>query len=178
MSNSPETFIEPAVEECTFEDSSHEIVVSAKQYTFNPLSEPFHPMRNIYSNASSSPSLTADSSEYSSIASSTTTTPTLTPEPTKPIERKKTEKFICILCPEKYDTLDELQEHLKNKVQQPHTCVICGVTFEHNYLLHRHVKQHRHMKSFQCRCCHKKFRSLNQLGKHFDFCRYKLYMFI
>ncbi|XP_055303947.1 zinc finger protein 333-like [Sitodiplosis mosellana] len=168
-------YIQTAAEsdgERTLKNSSHEIVVSAKKYTFNPLSEPFHPMRNIYSNMSSP----ATSSECSSIASTTATPETTTK--TTSIDQIKSEQFVCILCPEKYDTLDELKQHLKNKVQQPHTCVICGVSFTHNYLLHRHMKQHRSLKVFRCRCCNKKFRSLNQLGKHFDFCRYKLYMFI
>lgn len=164
-----------AAESCgerTSMKSSHKTVVSAKKYTFNPLSEPFHPMRNIYSDTSSPSSVTSDSSECSSNASTTSTS-----ESTK-TTLIETKKFVCILCPEKYNTLDELKHHLESKVQQPYSCVICGISFAHNYLLQRHTKQHRSLKSFRCRCCNKKFRSLNLLGKHFEFCRYKLYMFI
>lgn len=163
--------------ECSLMSPTRETVVSTKKYTFNPLSEPFHPMGRTYSNSSSPFSrIMTTSSEWSSIASSSGST-TAFGSSTTTIEQFKSGQFVCILCPEKYDTLDELKQHLKSKVEQPHECVICGVSFKHNYLLYRHMKQHRSLRSFRCRCCHKKFRSLNLLGKHFEFCRYKLYIF-
>lgn len=158
-------------EHTTMANSTREVVVSAKKYTFNPLSEPFHPMRSISSPAS----VFTNSSECSPIACTEIASATTKTGHSEPVN---TNKFVCILCPEKYDTLAELKNHLKNKVQQPHTCVICGMSFGHNYLLHRHMKQHRSLKVFRCRGCNKKFRSFNMLMKHFEFCPYKLYMFI
>lgn len=143
---------------------SHENV--AKKYAFNPLSEPFHPTRkdSVSSECSSTSSMTdsSDGSTETSIKSST-------PPP---------KQFVCILCPEKFTTFDALKQHITNKVQLPHACVICSVSYEHNYLLQRHLKTHRGLKAFNCRGCHKKFRNLNQLRKHFEICRYKLYIFL
>lgn len=132
-----------------------------KKYEFNPLSEPFHPMKTY-----------STESEYDSINSIETPIPQMI-EPIK----KPSKDFVCILCPEKFNTLDELKTHIKNKVQLPFACVICGKSYKHDYSLYRHLKNHRGLKSFNCRGCHKKFRSLNQLRKHFEFCRYKLYIF-
>lgn len=143
---------------------SHDNVT--KKYAFNPLSKPFHPMKKCSSSS--------ESSCDSSISEKSETTTDLTVEPSK-IPSKD---FVCILCPEKFATLDELKSHIKNKVQLPFACVICSASYEHNYLLQRHLKNHRGLKAFNCRGCHKKFRSLNQLRKHFEFCRYKLYIFV
>lgn len=90
-------------------------------------------------------------------------------------------KYVCILCPKTFSTASELQQHIENKAKQPNDCVICGSTFTHGYELQRHLwihlKNHRRIRSFNCRACQKKFRSLNQLNKHYELCQYKLYIF-
>lgn len=151
-------------------DNSLDLYVSAKKYVFNPLSEPFLPTRSINLNPSSPISLTSSSAKFP-----TTINAHELEIATIPLIQKK---FECILCPEQFATHDELKLHIEQKVQQQHVCVICAKSYAHNYLLHRHITNHRKLKTFKCRGCSKKFRNLNQLGKHFEFCRYKLYMFI
>lgn len=152
-------------------NSSQEIVVSEKKYAFNPLSKPFTPGQNIYSSYVSSPmSFTSSSSDCSTIESPTETNSSIFEEETK--------QFVCILCPEKFTTLDDLNEHIKNKIQNPYRCNICGKSYDDHFLFQRHLRSHRRLKTFKCRGCSKKFRSLHQLNKHFDLCRYKLYIFI
>ncbi|XP_031638496.1 protein snail homolog Sna-like [Contarinia nasturtii] len=159
-------------------NSSHETVVSTKKYAFNPLSEPFQPMRKSDSNTSSSTtSVTTDSVESSPIIASTTVE--LESSWRNALSNEtKVGNFVCMLCNKKYSNLDDLTTHFQNKVHLPHVCEYCGVSFEHSYLLNRHVKSHPGVrKSFKCRGCNKKFRSLNQLAKHFEDCRFNLYMF-
>lgn len=85
--------------------------------------------------------------------------------------------FICILCPSRHRTLDDLQNHITQKVLKPYDCVVCGEVFTHKYALQRHMGKHRNKKSFTCRGCYKKFRNFGVLNKHFDVCRFKLYIF-
>lgn len=154
---------------------SHKTVVSAKKYVFNPLSEPFHPARNIYT--SSAARVSSDTTDCARVE--VTSTRLQAPKPTTIEPLKKLPKaFVCILCPEKYATLNELKNHIRNKVQKPHTCFVCARAFEHDFLMRRHLKNHLNLKSFKCRGCSKKFRTLNQLNKHFECCRYKLYLYI
>lgn len=152
-------------------NSSQEIDVSAKKYAFNPLSEPFQPKRIINSYGSSPISFTSDSSDCSAIESLLGET-----KESSIVEAPK--EFVCILCPEIFASSDELTEHIKCKIQQPYRCVACSVSYDDNIRLQRHLKSHRRLKTFKCRGCSKKFRSLHQLNKHFELCRYKLYIFI
>lgn len=157
-------------------NASHEIVVPSKKYTFNPLSEPFHPMKTVHFDTTyPTISVTTSSSESGQLANQPVTSPATNVSSAK----ADTGEFICILCPKKCATLDELNKHIENKVHQPYVCEKCGGSYAHFYLLQRHMKNHSCIgKTFRCRGCGKKFRNLNQLGKHFEFCRFNLYMFI
>lgn len=166
--------------ECMQRIFSHENGVSAKPYALNPFSEPFQPMQNSHSNTSSPTSLSSDSSPQSSSSIELSAYSSESMYSFGPCENwnESPPKFVCILCPEKYTTLDDLEVHYANHVYQRHVCIVCGSTFAYNYLLQRHLKTHRTVKSVRCRGCAKKFRSFNQLRKHFDFCHYKLHMLI
>lgn len=170
--------------ECMVPSYSHENGVSARKYAFNPLSEPFQPMRFTHSNTGLPDSFSSISSPQSSssLTSSSECSVYSPAESACSADSDETNisplKFVCILCPERYATLGELTAHINNKVHQPHTCPVCGSTYAHDYLLQRHLKLHRTLKSVRCRGCNKKFRSLNQLRKHFDVCQYKLHMLI
>lgn len=85
--------------------------------------------------------------------------------------------YICILCSERYHTVDELQHHLRDKVEHPYNCTICKSGYKHRYLLQRHLNIHRILKSFKCRGCNKGFRSFRLLKRHYNDCRFKLYIF-
>lgn len=150
---------------------------SSKKYAFNPLSEPFHPMQNILQSVQSIPSSPDSPSSAGSSNQSSIEQQIESPHSFEACDQSP-QKFVCILCPEKFDSFDALNKHIANKVQQPYCCFVCGSTYAHAYLLQRHQKLHRTLKSVRCRGCAKKFRSINQLRKHFDFCKYKLHMFI
>lgn len=154
--------------ECNTMNISHDLVT--KKYAFNPLSKPFHPMKTCSSSS--------ESSCDSSMTEKSETSTELPEEPTKIPSKIPSKDFVCILCPEKFATLDELQYHIRNKAQSPFECVTCGVTCESNYLLQRHLINHRRIIAFTCRGCHKKFRSLNRMRKHFDICRFKLHILV
>lgn len=140
---------------------------TTKSYKFNPLSKPFHPRKR-----SSTPEITTASNENLSINDSFATFSACIRPPSK---------YVCILCPKTFSTAIELKQHIANKSKQPFDCVICGTTFTNGYQLTRHywthLKNHRRISSFNCRACQKKFRSLNQLHRHYDLCQYKLYIF-
>lgn len=165
---------------------------SSKIYAFNPLSKPFHPMKK------SSQKVPTGSSDIVSCAPAKTTTTKGVASAAAPVKTSppkideiddvtfskiicRPSKYVCILCPKTFATATELQQHIENKAKRPHDCVICGLTFTHGYQLQRHLwihlKNHRRIRSFNCRACHKKFRSLNQLHKHYELCQYKLYIF-
>lgn len=160
--------------------SCEEDSISLKKYAFNPTVEPFHPLRKTYFDASSATSISCSSPE--SIPTDISINSSNSVDTTKTTLSKKSrtlpKNFACILCPQTFSTLDELNQHIQNKVRQPCVCIICGMSYAHNYQLHRHFSAHRSSKIFSCRCCHKKFRSLNQIRKHFDHCRFKLYLYI
>lgn len=85
--------------------------------------------------------------------------------------------FVCILCSAQFRNADDLQKHILDKVNKSHDCIVCGASFAHKFLMQRHRSSHRHMKTFECRGCCKKFRNLMQLTKHFDVCHFKLYIY-
>lgn len=212
--------------------------VSAKKYTFNPLSKPFEPARTSCStsdycsqsdstssksqsplpvqsesDASDCPSSSSSSSSQSLSTSSpspkktplattthlsatgnlkqvfqsffdahsmqsTVTKDTTTTATTQSKLRKPTKtKFVCVLCSEQFRTVDELRKHILDKILKSYECIICGETYTHKYLMQRHRASHRSMPQFPCRGCSKKFRSFVQLDKHFDTCRFKLYIY-
>lgn len=188
--DSPEFYFHPmansspindVMDDTNFEHaSSSEDGVSVKKYEFNPTVEPFHPMKKTFSDASSDTNISCSSPECIPTDISIDSSNTVETTETTSSEKSRTlpKKFVCILCPEKFSTLDELNQHIQNKVQQPCICIICGMSYAYHYQLQRHFSGHRSSKIFSCRCCHKKFRSLNQIRKHFDFCRFKLYLYI
>lgn len=145
---------------------------TVKKHAFNPLSEPFHPMRNSYSSTHLSASISSSVVYKNAMNSFATENVDF-----NALNSCESSKFLCILCSKKFTTFDKLVQHIKNKVQQPHACHICGVSYKHDYLLQRHLENRRSLKSFKCHACYKKFRSINQLRKHFTLCRYKLYLF-
>lgn len=86
------------------------------------------------------------------------------------------QEYACIICPKRCKTKAELQMHIKSKIFQPYTCSICGIGYERKYNLERHQNTHRTLKSFECKGCNKTFSKVNQLTKHYDNCRFKLYI--
>lgn len=85
-------------------------------------------------------------------------------------------RFLCILCSAHFRTVHALRKHLLDKVDKAHECIVCGRAYANKFVMQRHRSSHRNQKSFSCRGCYKRCRNVAQLDKHFDACRFKLYI--
>lgn len=137
----------------------------AKKYQLNPLSKPFQPQSVYTCDGYGSPLNDSITAKYEALVAAVGA-------------NKRSKRFVCILCPEKFFTSDELRKHLISKVEERFMCIICGTSFADKHVLQRHFQNHRSSKQFRCRGCSNKFRSFNQLRKHFEVCPYKLHMCI
>lgn len=134
-----------------------------KKHIFNPLSKPFEPtQKNQLVNNCDCDAQSMD---------------TIDSDQTNELTYEQEYSHACILCPERYRTYKELKRHIRDKVERPYNCIICKAVYKHEYLLKRHQNLHRALRQFTCRGCNKTFRSFLLLKKHFDDCRYKLYIF-
>lgn len=155
--------------------STNSIGSTTSSYTFNPLSIPFQPMQKGTMGIVPSEAAIAAASMVTHNQSMNDLSTAFS------MNIHHFSKYVCILCPKTFSTAIELKQHIENKALHPFDCVICGTSFTHGYQLTRHLwihlKNHRRIRQFDCRACYKKFRTLNQLHKHYELCRYKLYLF-
>lgn len=187
----PKLPIEEGTESSEFHIQSDE-TIEIEKIQLNPLSKPFEPKGKMDSDTITPP-LSSDSEvssinsnvsdelekSYSTSSDSNEVKNKVKYEDYECFLNDEEEEYVCLICYETFHSLEDLQKHFSNKVHLPHTCDFCGVAFEHKFSLDRHQKMHPSTKkSIKCRGCSKKFRSLNQLAKHFENCRFNSYMFI
>ncbi|XP_032438734.1 zinc finger protein 329-like [Xiphophorus hellerii] len=72
---------------------------------------------------------------------------------------------VCGACGEKFESADELKEHLRNH-QKVHSCQHCGKTFVSVLSLNLHEAKHTGESRFKCGVCSKTFTNMASLNYH------------
>uniref|UniRef100_A0A3B3UIH6 Zinc finger protein 250-like n=1 Tax=Poecilia latipinna TaxID=48699 RepID=A0A3B3UIH6_9TELE len=72
---------------------------------------------------------------------------------------------VCGACGEKFESADELKEHLRNH-QKVHSCQHCGKTFVSVQSLTLHEAKHTGESRFRCGVCSKTFTNMASLNYH------------
>ncbi|XP_054912228.1 zinc finger and SCAN domain-containing protein 10-like isoform X2 [Poeciliopsis prolifica] len=72
---------------------------------------------------------------------------------------------VCGACGEKFESPDQLKEHLRNH-QQVHSCQHCGKTFVSVQSLNLHEAKHTGESRFKCGVCSKTFTNTASLNYH------------
>lgn len=152
-----------------------------KIQSFNPESPPFWPQSrssNTYGSSSGSGNVPIQwKPQFYQSDSGCCVTSDSTASPLSNSLQSDTLPYQCIICSKRFKCQIELNKHIQKKILNPYQCAICGVHYDCKYKLQRHENVHRNVKTFVCKGCGKKLRSINQLSKHYDNCRFKLYIF-
>ncbi|XP_026225000.1 zinc finger and SCAN domain-containing protein 2-like isoform X2 [Anabas testudineus] len=72
---------------------------------------------------------------------------------------------VCGVCGEHFESVEELQGHLKN-YQKTHDCSYCGKSFFTVTGLNSHTTLHTGNRPFRCDVCHKTFAHMSSLSVH------------
>ncbi|XP_038059517.1 zinc finger protein 208-like isoform X2 [Patiria miniata] len=83
------------------------------------------------------------------------------------IEGKPINIFTCLICKEKFQSSQCIEEHLQRHVLETlFDCSICPATFKSRYSLSKHKIAHFNGKPFECSNCGKAFRKKSHMKEH------------